>query len=88
MQELVLPFAFVFVPELKSAGSHFGVGLGGAVGATHDASLSAGGGAGVARAPGVDQSHTGAAFEKLERRPPAERASSDYGNVWLGFHAK
>ena len=80
--------AFVFLPKLKRAGGHFGVRLVGAVGAAHDARLSAGGCAGIARAPGVEQGDAGAAFERCSAVQPP-KAPAPMTAMWgFGFHER
>jgi len=86
VQELAVPAAFVFLPELEGSGGHRGVGLVGAVGAAHDAGLAAGGCTGVAWAPGVEEGDAGAALEEMEGGPAAEGSGTDYGDVGGGFH--
>src|ERR1700691_768354 len=88
MKEATLPAPFVFCPQLESSRSGFSVGLIGAVGAAHDASLAARGSARVARAPGVEQRDAGSAFQKMQGGPAAEGSGSDDGNLRLGFHCE
>src|ERR1700730_17214477 len=89
MKELALPSAFVFCPELEGAGGHFVVRLIGAIGAAHDARFAAGGCAGIARSPGVEECDACAAaavFEEMEGGPAAEGSGADDCDVWFGFH--
>src|SRR5580704_7694249 len=86
MQKPLLPAPLIFWPQLEGASGQFSVGLVGAVGATHDASLAARRRARIARAPGIEQRDAGPAFEKVKGCPAAEGSGSDDCDARLGFH--
>ncbi len=78
----------VRTPPLQRAQRHRGVDRAGAVRRADDARLAAGAGAGVARAPRVDEGHVRAAPSQVECGPAAERACADDDDPWLSAEVR